>query len=250
MAAGSPARPKRIRLTASIRTKLIALTAGLIAAIVVFLTAYFASQQIRSLHDEQLAKVNTYGELLGAQLRSAVAFADRETAREVMTSLSADADLAAATVYGAGGEELYATGAPSAWTRDARAGVADKRVFHIGDRAIVAAPIVSLEGPRGVLVIEVSMRRVLADQKALLWIAIAIGAASLVVGVIAAWLIARSFVRRLRAIADVATEVSSASDAATHREVAVDSEDEIGSLAHAFNHMLEQLRTEQSRLQV
>jgi signal transduction histidine kinase len=236
------------RLRASIHAKLIGLTASIVAAIVIFLTAYFASQAIGQLHDEQLGKVSTYGELLANQVRSAVAFADHETAREVLSSLAAERDVAAVTLYIQDGEELYRDGTPSAWVERARAGVVDKRVFRVGDRAAVVAPVVSLEGPRGVLVIEVSLARVLAGQADVLWTAIAIGIGALGFGVLAAWLIARSFVRRLRAIAELAGEVAAGSS--EHREVAVDSTDEIGSLATVFNQMLGQLRTEQARLRV
>jgi signal transduction histidine kinase len=243
-----PNEMKKARFTASIHFKLIGLTAVLIAAIVAFLTGYFASRQIRTLHDEQLAKVSAYGEILGGQVRSAVAFDDRETAREVLASLAADRDVAATTLFVENGDTLYSSGRPSAWVERARQGVVERRVFASEERVAVVVPVVSLEGPRGVLVIELSMGRVLATQSATLVTAFAIGIGALFFGVVAAWLIARSFVRRLRAIGSVAGSVAAGTD--DRKEVAVDSADEIGVLADAFNRMLAQLRTEQGRLRV
>ncbi|MEO8707277.1 MAG: HAMP domain-containing protein, partial [Kofleriaceae bacterium] len=236
------------RLRASIGTKLIALTAMLIAAIVGFLTAYFPSQQIETMRDEQLARVGAYGQLLSVQARSAVAFSDHETAREVLTSLDADRDVVAAALFVEDGEALYIHGTPSKWITRARHGVVERRVVQFEDRVAVVEPVQSLEGPRGTLVIELSMARFQAHQETVIATAIAVGGTVLLFGVLVMWLIARSLSRRLRAINDIATTVATGSTENT--EAHVDSDDEIGRLAQGFNFMLAQVRADQRSLQV
>src|SRR4051812_29392219 len=112
----------RRRIRASIATKLIALTATLIAVIVGFLTAYFPAKQIETMRDEEIERVVAYGQLVSVQARSAVAFSDRETAREVLTSLDADHDVVAASLFSDDGDELYQHGKPSRWMDRARRG--------------------------------------------------------------------------------------------------------------------------------
>ena len=233
------------RLRASIMTKLIAMTALVVTVIVVSLAIYFPAREIRDLDAEQFTRSSTYGGLLASQLRSAIAFSDRETAREVLHSLTEDPDVAAITLFVDRGEELFRHGTPGAWVERAHDGVVTKQVFRVADRVAVVAPVESLEGPRGTLVIELSNRRMRSYQTTLTLTALAVGAAALAFGGVASYLIARSFVRRLRAIVDVA---STAAHDATQRMVMVDSNDEIGVLGAAFNDMLTRLRADRSRL--
>jgi signal transduction histidine kinase len=231
----------------SLRAKVVGLTAILITVIVATLTLYFPSHEIATLEAAQDARLNGYGELLANQAQSAVAFADRETAREVLIGLAADPDVVSTTLLVDGGPVLYQRGSASGWVASARHGVSKRRVVRQGDRVAVVTPVVSLEGPRGTLVIELSTEDVDARQRTVIWAAIALGLAALAFGVIFAELIARSLTRRLRAIDDVATAVAAGSTEV--REVVVDGRDEIGSLALAFNSMLAQLRSDQQRLQ-
>ncbi|CAN5261414.1 hypothetical protein BH11MYX1_BH11MYX1_18750 [soil metagenome] len=240
------AQARKAPLSASIKLKLVALTAILIASIVTGLTLYLLRQRVAELQAEQLARVSTYGELLSRQTRSAVAFVDRETAREVLASLDADPDVVAVSLFIDNGEALYRRGVAASWIERARAGVTETRVIRTADRFAVVAPVQSLEGPRGTLVIEISNDRMNQHlyklmSSSLLAVGIAIG-----IGALLSWLIARSLARRLRSIVDIATNVSE--DAQTDQMVVVDSRDEIGVLANAFNQMLVRLRGEQARL--
>jgi signal transduction histidine kinase len=234
------------RFRPSISAKLIGLTTISIAAIVGLLAWYFAARNVEMLGRGQRDRVATYGELLAKETRSAVAFSDRETAREVLSALSADEELAAAKLFGAGGEVLYEAGTPSAWVERARAGVTSQRVANLDDRVAVIAPVVSLEGPRGTLVIELSKARMFAEERAIERAALLAGLVGIALGTLLAWWIARSVVRRIARIGRVATHVRA--EALTER-VVVDSADEIGVLAGAFNRMLDQLHSDRAEIE-
>src|SRR5262245_33760308 len=233
------------RIRGSIITKLIGLAALPIAAIVGFLVYYFPSQQIAQLTADQQERAQTYADLLADELRSAVAFSDRETAREVLTSLRADPQAVSTTLFGAGGRILYQYGTPSAWVQRAGAGVAQQRMFASGDRVATVVPVVSLEGPRGTLVIERTTRELRAHERTVIWTAVAIGAAALLFGVLASYWIARSLVRRLRAINDAARTVAAGGDG----RVEVAGNDELGELATSFNHMVRRINRTKAKLE-
>jgi signal transduction histidine kinase len=245
MSAPSGKQRPTARLHASIMTKLIAMTAIVVAVIVGALTVYFPSRELRDLEQEQFARASIYGALLSSQVRSAVAFADRETAREVLSSLTADPDVVAITLFVDRGDELFRHGTPDAWVARARDGVLSRRVFHVGDRIAVVTPVESLEGPRGTLVIELSSARMRSYQITLVVTALVVGGGAIAFGAFAAYLIARSLARRLRAIVDIASSVS---HDAVPRMVTVDSHDEIAVLGSAFNDMLLRLHADRARL--
>jgi signal transduction histidine kinase len=235
-----------VRLHASILTKLIALTAIVVAIIVGALAVYFPARELRDLDAEQLARASTYGSLVASQVRGAVARGDRGAAREALSALDADPDVVGVVLVIDHGEELYRHGAPGAWVERARAGVVEARVFRVGDRVAVVAPVQPTEGPRGTLVIELTGARLGAARTELTITALAIGGGALAFGAAAAYLIARSLVRRLRAIIQVAT---TASHDAAPRMIVDHSTDEIGELGQAFNQMRLRLHAGRASLQ-
>jgi len=133
---------------------------------------------------------------MASQASSAVAFSDRETAREVLRSIDADADVASVALFGNAGEMLYLRGTISArlpavidgpqmidtatrlaasawWSRSrVRARARDRAVDRLTARGSPPRPVA----------------RVLT------------GCAALAGGGLAAWRIAQRLARRLRAI--------------------------------------------------
>ena len=242
----------RGRATGSLRTKLIASIVVVLATLIALRTIYFRSRQIDELMANQAESVQAYSKMLALQARSAVAFADQATSREVLDSLKGDSDVVAIVLFGDAGERLYQRGAPSSWVGQAAAGVQATRLVSVGDRKAVVTPVQSLEGPRGTLVIEYSTARITADARSVTRLAIAAGAVALLVGFIAVWLITRPLLRRIARMAEVASLVASASDGhaapPADLSVEIESNDELGALGQAFNDMLRQLRAEQHRL--
>ncbi len=66
-------------MSASIHTKLNGMTAVTIVAIVASLTSFFPLREVSALRATQRDRAQLYAEMLATQLRSAVAFADRES---------------------------------------------------------------------------------------------------------------------------------------------------------------------------
>ncbi|MFT3697689.1 MAG: ATP-binding protein [Kofleriaceae bacterium] len=229
----------------SIRTKLIVFIAIPIVAIVSTFAWFATSQQLRERARWEDDEANVYGDQFAAELRSAVAFGDKATASEVLVPVTSDPDVASVTLFDGNGDVLYRSGAPSRWIDAAKFGVVAKRLVHQDDRCVVVTPVVSLEGPRGTLVIEISTLHQQVAERRLVRSMTLFASIALLLGVFAAVMIARSLASRLRRISDVAT-------AATHDAsitVTNAGDDEIGKLAHAFNDMLGQLRGKEASLE-
>jgi two-component system, chemotaxis family, sensor kinase CheA len=225
----------------SISQKLIALIASTCGLIVLLLTAYFYQQQVSASYSALNRKAATYGRLVSKQVASAVAFDDQETAREVFDSTAQDHDVESMLLLTETGATLYVHGAPGAWVSAAAGGVKEQRVLDVGDRIGVVAPVVSAEGPRGTLVIELSTRELVASNRRVLIAAAVAGVLALAFGATLAFLIARSLGRRLEQIGSVARAVTIGE--LDHEPVKVAGSDEIALLGHAFNAMLEHIRS-------
>ena len=254
------------RLT--IAQKLIGLLATMMTLIVGVLTAYFPSRQIGELTRGLVNRADTYGAMLASELAPAVAFRDRETAREVLSTLTIDPDVMAAELCLANGQRLYRIG--SVAIEPCRAGIGERgrRVLAYPDRVVVTAEVASPEGPHGVLLIELSTARLGHARRTVTLTAVVVGGLVLGLGVLAALLVARSIDRRLRRIVEVASSVTaetghqrplaelSVEELSTVLrtftvEAGVTSElqpivdtsfDELGTLSRAFNAMLARLR--------
>jgi two-component system chemotaxis sensor kinase CheA len=218
--------------------KLIALIVLLMVGVVGSLATYLSSQQIETLSAGLRTKAATYGAVMASQTTSAVAFSDRETAREVLHSIDADPDVASVVLLGGDGQVLYARG--TATPGVATPGQAAARTLATASRIAAVVPVVSLEGPHGVLGIELSTESLQAARSHVRWVAFLTGLAALSLGAIAAWLIARRLARRLRAIANVASAVAGGD--LTQPSIDDPARDEIGVLATAFNAMLSQIK--------
>jgi two-component system, chemotaxis family, sensor kinase CheA len=218
--------------------KVLAVVVIVSAVIVAGLAVYFPLQQIEEQRQALLHKARSYGDVMSKQVVSAVAFSDRETAREVLSALVADADVIAQGLYSEQNGLLHSFGTVR---KLPLAGQAQMTIDELDDRLSVRAPIVSPEGPRGTLVLEISTARFdRVRQRAMISGAVA-GILALGFGCAAAWLLARSLSRRLGAVADAAARVADGDlDCAT---VDDQSRDEIGTLARAFEAMLVQLRS-------
>jgi HAMP domain-containing protein/HPt (histidine-containing phosphotransfer) domain-containing protein len=227
------------RFALSIHQKLVALIVASMLAAVGFLAIYQSSQQIDAMTKGLRSKAKTYGAVMASQTTSAVAFSDRETAREVLTSVDADAEVASVVLYDADGVALYTRGTPTVAAKTALA-LQQAQVTETSSRIAVLAPVQSLEGPRGALVIELSTDALVAARNRIVWLAAITGVVALLGGAAAAWLLARRIARRLRAIASVATAVAEGD--LSQQPVADRSHDEIGALSTAFNAMLTQIR--------
>jgi two-component system chemotaxis sensor kinase CheA len=224
----------------SIGQKLALLISGLQLAIVVSLSLYFQSTQIDVLTHNLSSKAATYAQLVSAQVRSAVAFDDKETAREVFDAVSSDPDLMAVVLFDQSGKTLHSWGSPGAVAQRASGGVDARKVFELPDRFLAVAPVQSLEGPRGTLTLELTKAGLVQARAKLQRAGAWIGGLALFIGCALALLIAHSLARRLRTIAVVAERVAAGD--LSQKAVTDPARDEVGSLARSFGTMLQQIK--------
>jgi len=235
-----PRPTRRPTWTFTIQQKLLALILVPLVSIVAALATYFPARNLEAQQGNLEQRALSYANILSEQVRSAVAFNDKETAREAFHSLAKDPTVASVVLYTERGEVLFAHGEVGAASRAARSGVRQQHVFVLEDAIVAMAPVQSLEGPKGTLAIELStkaLERIRKQVRASAW---AMGVGVLLIGMLAAFLIARSFARRLQALAGAAARVSEG-DLDVQALPSV-SNDEIGVLTNAFNAMLERLR--------
>jgi two-component system chemotaxis sensor kinase CheA len=225
---------------ASIQLKLSAVIVALVLTVAALLTVAFTARYVRDLEGALVQKAETYGKLVAREVSSAVAFNDQQTAREVFEAIAVDDGVAGVALYGASGRLLEARGeledaTPPGTSPPALSIARTARVIR------VLAPVVSIEGPRGALVLEMSTQAVTAGRRRAVTQAVGWGAGAAVLGLLAAWFIARSFARRLAALSRAATAVAGGN---LDQEPVVDrSRDEIGQLTEAFNAMWSKLKT-------
>ena len=220
----------------TIKQRLMALIVASTLLIVGVLTSFFISSQIKVMERNLAVKAETYSGIAAKQAASAVAFSDRETAREVLVAISNDHDVGSVLLTGDGGEVLFSSGFASWKMTSVREPILLRRAM----RLISVTPVSSLEGPTGVLVIELSMLHLEAARTRLLWIGVLTGVVALTCSILMAWLIAHRLARRLRAIGAVMTTVAGGD--LDQEPVADTRNDEVGVLAGAFNKMLARLK--------
>jgi HAMP domain-containing protein/HPt (histidine-containing phosphotransfer) domain-containing protein len=227
-------------VSVGIRIKLIALMGGISFLIVSVLTAYLTARQITGLREDLRARAAAYGRLASLQLRSAIAFKDEETAREVLSAIVKDPEVLGVGLYRDGGTRLHTEGTLSELGQASRRGFGEARTFSLPGRILVTIPVQSLEGPRGTLVMELTTEPAKAARAQLIRAALIIGGSALLLGILLASGIARSLARRVEEIAQAAAAVAKGD---LDRPLTLGgARDEIGILAHAFSAMVRQLR--------
>lgn len=228
------------RASITIQHKLVGLMLLMTVSQVGFLTLYFPAMQIAALQRGLEQKANTYAKLVAQQVRSAIAFDDKETARETFDALAQDPLVDSIVLFTGDGQPLHTYGTPSDEALAARSGVGQALLFELPDRILSVAPVVSAEGPRGTLTLELSRRTLQSETDKVQQTAILVGGAAVVLGLLAAWLIARSISSRIQLVANAATRV--AAGALDEPAVVDNQHDEISVMADAFNTMVSQIR--------
>jgi len=234
----TPPRPAGGRWT--IQRKLLALILLPLLGITALLVVYFPAVQLSTLQANLDQKALTYARLVSKEMRAIVAFDDRETARELFEALAQDPEVSGIVLFTARGDVLQQYGSVGSAGMAARHGVRDMRVFQLAESVLVVAPVNALEGARGTLAIELSTQALAASRSRVQRTALAVGLGALLAGALAAFLIARSFARRLRALAAVAAAVAGGD--LEQRVPSDGSSDEIGVLGFGLKAMLERLR--------
>jgi signal transduction histidine kinase/HAMP domain-containing protein len=205
-----------------------------------------AAQQLR-------AKATLYARLIEPQLRTVVAFDDTLTAREVFAPFAVDKDVSGLAVFTAAGQLIEGYGSHPASV------VKGQTVSGLGSgKLLVVTPVVSREGPVGMLVVVLSTESIATVVRRNTTTAALCASAALLLAALIAMLLARSVSARLRRISIAAAKVADGD--LEQPDIHAGADDEIGHLVNAFNVMVEKLRrqfaerrqlaeTEQARLE-
>ena len=227
------------RRKSTLQGRVFALVAFLVLFLVGLMVVTFPRQRLAALKAALTSRATSYAYILSTQLEPAVAFDDRQTAREALDTLTKDVDVVGSAAFGEGGVLLASDGvlvgepAPMLEANTLR-------VSNSGEQLRVTAPIVPREGNRGVVVIVLSKASLVRSQAEVYRTTAIIAAAALTLGLLAAWFISRGIARRLAAITSVAARI--ARGELDQPPIADTSGDEIGELAHAFDVMLARVR--------
>lgn len=219
-----------------LRSKLAGLAFLLVSVVVAALTMYFSALQAADSEKSLQAKALMYGQLLAHETESAIAFGDSATTREVFEAASLDPDVQGLTLYKANGAILGAVGRRSL----EREAVSEPVVRRTSSVIGVVVPVASKEGPRGVLVLELSVARIKAEQARGRRVAALAGLVSAAIGLLASWMIGGSFARRVRRIEHATRGVANGN--LDEPPIEDRSSDEIGRLGEAFNIMAQHIR--------
>ena len=222
----------------SIQRKVFGVISALTACLVAFLVTYFPARHMDFVRRVTRDKAALYARVLAREAEPVVAFDDRETARELFQATSQDADIRSLALVGASGAPLEISGEPSSLV--APAGLTDLRMESEPGLVRAMIPVVSHEGPRGVLFVELTTDAIAAEEARIRRTALGLGLIALLLGFVAAWAISRSLAQRLGAIARATNSVASGD--LESEPIADDSSDEVGQLARSFNAMASNIR--------
>lgn len=210
----------------------------------------FVIAQLVSLRQSTVAKVVTLGEVIASNSTAALAFDDRDAAREILRALSAAPNVVAAGLIDSDGQVFAtypATLPQQALQVDVAADVVGDGYFF-ADHYLWGRQPVTQDGRRrlGTLILKLDMAPVYRQ------LAIYGGVAALVAvfSLLAAYLVSRALQRQISqpilALAETASAVSDRGDYSVRAPRW--GNDELGRLTDAFNLMLRQIQTQHDAL--
>jgi two-component system chemotaxis sensor kinase CheA len=223
-----PTFPADARRRLTIQTKLSGVIVALVAVIVVPVSLYRASRPARDRVTQAERRAWLYASMASDQVAPALAAGDAKAANRILRSLSVDANVKGVAVYDAAGKWLTGRGTAKAELPPA------------ARLARVQVPVDIPDGPSGTLVLDLSIDSGAAEQAAGLRAPLIVGGGALALGLLAAWLIGRSFARRVRVVSEQALAVAAGD--LSRRPLQDNSSDEIGQMARAFKAMVDRIR--------
>lgn len=223
------------RVFASIRYKLLLLTVVPTMLAVLVVGGVLTSCQTARLRTALQEKTARYGELASVQLRSAVVSSDRETAHETMNGIVRDEDVVSAHVYNQAREKLHSYGRPIEATL-----VEGASPVRVGDTFMVAMPIWTMKGTRGLIELAVSTSSLAIERARIIRITIVVALVAALFAFVFAFPVARRMSGRIQGVAHYATRIASGDLAAT--PIDDGGRDEVSQTATAVNTMVAQLQ--------
>jgi two-component system, chemotaxis family, sensor kinase CheA len=230
-----------------IRYRLAGLSFAIVGTVALGLTLHFSASHVEAARARLEQKARLDARLLSQGTQSAVAFTDKETAREVLEAAALDTDIRAVSlldskqnVIGEVGEAKMESSLSQALGAVGSNEETNIVCQHTSARIGCAAKVISREGPRGVIVVEMSTASIDTEMRRVVKTGLIAGAIALMVGLIASLIMGTRIGRRLRRIQSATQAFSTGKlDVA---QIDDGGRDEIGRLGRDFNTMASRIR--------
>jgi PAS domain S-box-containing protein len=202
----------------------------------------FVGYELLTFKDRTFQSLATLGEVIASNSTASLAFDNEADATEVLSALKARPQIVAAALYDHSGK-LFAKYPADLPTDSLRAspdsdGFRDDHSYLIG-----YLPVVQDENHRlGTLYLASTKQATYDRLRRYAWLAAGVMIVSLIVAYLLSAILQRQISRPLLAVADTARAISQRGDYSVRATKS--GEDEIGLLTDAFNHMLDQIETQ------
>jgi signal transduction histidine kinase/CheY-like chemotaxis protein len=222
-----------------LRHKLLAIVMSATAAALLLAGAVLFMWDVRRLRGELLDDLSATAALIADHSTAALAFQDRETARQNLASLRSQAPVVSACLYDAGGA-LFAQYHSRRVPGLACPSAPEPPGARVGERVAELWRAVALEGtPLGALYIRSDLAPLRQRQRLQLWTLAGVLAVALVGGLLLSLRLQRIVTGPVGQLAAVAEAVTRRRDYSLRAERR--SEDEVGDLVSACNQMLAEI---------
>jgi methyl-accepting chemotaxis protein len=229
-----------MKLSISLRTKLVALSASLITAITIFVSAFFPARLERIARTGVERRAVGMATVLAAAVAPGLEFDDPVNVRDLLEQLAtADGVVYAAVRRDSGAD--FAAWHPERVPAGAASRAQDLPVVDFrADVLHVAVPVRAKAGARGSVILGLSLAELIHDKQSDRAAVAVVAAVMLVVGFAVSFALGTLLVgpiRRMTAIADRIADGQLAQP-----DLAIGGRDEVGRMAEAFDRMLRALR--------
>ena len=213
--------------------------ASLLATVVVFLMVYFPHRMEVSSRQSLERRAEAVAVLLAGATAPGVEFDDASSVQEQLASVRAMPEVVYVGVRSPGGSQL-ATYHPELLPADAPPVLAGPVLAYAGNVLRVDAPIRGKSGATGTLTIGFSLIELELEVSGNRVTVMELCAILFVLGLLVSFVIGTFLVRPIRRMLDAALRIAAGD--LSQADLCVESRDEVGLMAHAFDRMLHSLR--------
>jgi methyl-accepting chemotaxis protein len=223
----------------SLRAKLVVMMASLLAAVVVFLMVYFPQRMEASSRQSLQRRAEGVAVLLAGATAPGVEFDDASSVHEQLANVRAMPEVVYVGVLSPGGKQLAAYH-PELLPAEPPAALLGPILTYAGNVLRVDAPIRGKSGATGALTIGFSLSELDREVSGNRLTVMEVCAILFALGLFVSFIIGTLLVRPIRRMTDAALRIAAGD--LSQADLSVESRDEVGLMAHAFDRMLHSLR--------
>ncbi|HEX2896961.1 MAG TPA: PAS domain S-box protein [candidate division Zixibacteria bacterium] len=230
---------------APIQKKLMAMLLLTSGAVMLFACAAFFAYEFVTFRTETVQRLSTLGRVIASNSTAALVFKDKDDAREILAALYAEPHIVAAGLYDKDGN-LFST-YPANLSDDELPAKPGPSEFNFEDGHLSGfQPVIQNDTEVGTLYLKSDMSAVYESLRVYLLLIFLVMTASFIVAFALSRRLQKQISTPILSLAETATAISKRKDY-TVRAVKT-SNDELGLLTEAFNHMLSQIHEQNQGL--